>query len=76
MKKLILVVGLYFLVKAGVDVFRVVEHFSLYAFNSAYAVGFTTGQFVAPLVFLVVGVLLIRHSWLVRSSSPKQVPAI
>lgn len=76
MKKLIFVVGLYFLVKAGVDAFRVVEHFSSYTFNTAYAAGFATGQFVAPLLFLVVGVLLIRHCWVTRSSASKQVPAV
>ena len=72
MKKLIFVVGLYFIVKAGIDAFRVVEHFSAYTFNTAYAAGFATGQIMAPLLFLVGGVLLIRHSWLARSSTSKQ----
>ena len=76
MKKLIFVVGLYFLVKAGVDAFRVIEHFSSYTFNTAYGVGFVTGQIVAPLLFLVVGALLIRHSWPARSSASARAPAV
>ena len=76
MKKLIFVVGLYFLFKAGIDTFRVVEHFSSYNLNTAYAAGFATGQIMAPLLFLVVGVLLVRHSWLARSSATKQTPEV
>lgn len=68
MKKLIFVVGLYFLVKAGVGAYGFVEHFSSYTFNGAYAAGVASGQFVAPLVFLVVGVLLIRYCWTARPS--------
>ena len=75
MKKLIFVVGLYFLVKAGIDTFRVVEHFSSYTFNTAHEAGFATGQVAVPLLFLIVGVLLIRHSWQVDSSASKQAPA-
>lgn len=48
MKKLIFVVGLYFLVKAGIDVFRVVEHFSSYTFNTAHEIGFVTGRMWRP----------------------------
>lgn len=76
MKKLIFVVGLYFLIKAGIDAFRVIEHFSSYTFDTAYGVGFVTGQIVAPLLFVVVGILLVRHSWPARSSASKQVPAV
>lgn len=76
MNKLIFVVGLYFLVKAGIDTFRVVEHFPSYNLNTAYAAGFATGQIMAPLLFLVVGVLLIRHSWLATSSASKQASAV
>lgn len=71
MNKLIFVVGLYFLVKAGIDTSRVIEHFSSYNLNTAYAAGFATGQIMAPLLFLVVGVLLIRHAWLARPSASK-----
>ncbi|MBU6404227.1 MAG: hypothetical protein KGQ84_05890 [Proteobacteria bacterium] len=73
--KLIFVVGLYFLVKASLDTLRVVEHFSSYNLNTAYAAGFATGQIMAPLLFLMGGVLLIRHSWLARSSASKQASA-
>ena len=76
MNKLIFVVGLYFLVKAGIGTFRVVEQFSSYNLNTAYAAGFATGQIIAPLLFLVVGVVLIRHSWLASSSASKQAPAV
>lgn len=76
MKKLIFVVGWYFLVKTGIDVFRVVEYFSSYTFNTAYGIGFVAGQIVAPLLFLVVGILLVRHGWPARSSSSGQVPTV
>lgn len=61
MKQLIFVVGLYFLVKAGLGAFRFVEHFSSYTLDTAYGLGLAVGQFVAPLAFLVVGILLIRY---------------
>ncbi len=76
MKRLIFVVGLYFIVKAGIDAFRVVEHFSAYTFSTAYAAGFATGQIVAPVLFFVVGVLLIRHCWSAGSLATKQVPVV
>jgi hypothetical protein len=76
MKKLILVVGLYFLVKAGIDVYRVIDHFSSCTFNTAYGAGFATGQIVAPLLFLVVGILLVRHCWPARSPASRQVPSV
>lgn len=75
MKKLIFVVGLHFLVKAGIDTFRVVEHFSSYTFKTAYETGFATGQVMVAMLFLVVGVLLIRHSWPGGLSVSRQAPA-
>ena len=69
MKYLIFVVGAYFLAKSGVGAFHVMEHFSSYNFSSAYSLGYATGQVSMPVVFLVVGVILIRHSVLGYASA-------
>ena len=76
MKKLIFVVGLYLSIKAVVDAFRVIGHFSAYTFNTAYEAGYFTGQIVAPPLLLVAGVLLIRHSWSARASTSKQASQV
>ncbi|HEU4670860.1 MAG TPA: hypothetical protein VFR91_09125 [Dyella sp.] len=73
MKKLIFGVGLYFLLKGGVGTFHVVEHFSSWTFGTPYAAGLATGKIAAPLLFLVVGVLLIRHAWSAGSSGSKRL---
>ncbi len=76
MRHLIFLVGVYFLVKAGLDAFHFVQHFSSYSFHTAYAAGFTTGQALAPLVFVVVGVVFIVYSvrrWSSISATVKTV---
>ena len=75
MKNLILAAGVYFLLKAGIDGFQFVEHFASYNFSTAYNAGFATGQALAPLAFLAVGIIFVAHRLRKRAPAAVEQPA-
>lgn len=75
MKNLILAVGLYFLVKAGMTGFYFVEHFASYNMSTAYNAGFATGQALAPLAFLAFGIIFVAHRLRKRAPAAVEQPA-
>jgi hypothetical protein len=74
MKKLILAAGLYFLVEAGIAGFHFVERFASYNFSTAYNAGFATGQALAPLAFLAVGIIFVVHGLRRRTPGAAEQP--